>query len=569
MVRSRSSDGEASATRRSSQFREFLTPTPEFSDLSSADTIMMLCRNHVPQWRNRELHVRKLTEGLTNQLFQVSLLPGSSFQGSVRSTNTRSTTTEVGGAAGEANYINGGSPSSSPERTHSGGGRGGGGPFSAQNCKRGREEASTTSEDNEDASSGSGTNSTTPPAGVVVAAGSPTTPVVPFSGAMSTSSPRPTSKELQVRKNAAITRTGDDLRKPLVAVVLFRIYGKDIHNFYDSENEVQIFGALSKLRIAPRMYAKGEGWRIEEWHFAKPVSNAIMDNPSIYTQVASHLGRFHKLSYLPEFARFKTGNPCVINWLDMWTERALLADKGREESFFAKHPKLTEAALASQKFLKEHLGEKLRQQFLKRQNYNPPERAAACSPRGPAGVVVDAPEKGEHGPEQSPTRTPAEEDITTPIAYRVVFCHNDCQENNVLQTQYGLRLIDFEYSGFNFLGHDLANHFNEWLLDYIVDNPPFFEVKKDRNPTETDLKVFVTVYLSEFLEERISADDRRVTELIESLDVFRLGSHLLWGFWSVLRAPQKQAFDEFDFLEHAKFRFEQSAALLEKIKSGK
>lgn len=62
----------------------------------------------------------------------------------------------------------------------------------------------------------------------------------------------------------------------------------------------------------------------------------------------------------------------------------------------------------------------------------------------------------------------------------MVFSHNDLQENNLLQTQYGLRMIDFEsvnplcvclmlvrYSYFNYQSADLANFFCEFTLDYV------------------------------------------------------------------------------------------------------
>ncbi|EER20591.1 hypothetical protein Pmar_PMAR019480 [Perkinsus marinus ATCC 50983] len=35
-----------------------------------------------------------------------------------------------------------------------------------------------------------------------------------------------------------------------------------------------------------------------------------------------------------------------------------------------------------------------------------------------------------------------------------------------------------------------------------------------------------------------------------------MASHLLWGLWSVIRAPQAPTYDDFDFLVYAKFRFD-------------
>ncbi len=114
---------------------------------------------------------------------------------------------------------------------------------------------------------------------------------------------------------------GEELR---THIVLFRIYGADIASFYDPAVEVQTFEMLSRYRIAPAMYARGEGWRIEEWHFAVVVPTRLMCNTSIYCQVASHLARFHKLCRRPDFPHGKFDEtPSVMGWLDRWVTRAM------------------------------------------------------------------------------------------------------------------------------------------------------------------------------------------------------------------------------------------------------
>jgi thiamine kinase-like enzyme len=56
-----------------------------------------------------------------------------------------------------------------------------------------------------------------------------------------------------------------------------------------------------------------------------------------------------------------------------------------------------------------------------------------------------------------------------------VLAHNDAQENNILASLYDLTqiiFIDFEYTGWNPRAMDLANYFNETMLDnaHPVDN---------------------------------------------------------------------------------------------------
>ena len=85
------------------------------------------------------------------------------------------------------------------------------------------------------------------------------------------------------------------------STVLFRVYGKNSAKFYDPAEELKHFKLLAKYRIAPRLIVHGDGWRIEEWHDAVAVPVQKMTNPAIFTQVASQLGRFHKLHNRPDF----------------------------------------------------------------------------------------------------------------------------------------------------------------------------------------------------------------------------------------------------------------------------
>merc|ERR1711953_770129 len=82
----------------------------------------------------------------------------------------------------------------------------------------------------------------------------------------------------------------------------------------------------------------------------------------------------------------------------------------------------------------------------------------------------------------------------------VVFSHWDNQENNILQTHYGLRFIDFEYSGMEYQAFDIATYFVECTIDYIVDEHPFYKVSLADFPTEEEQKLFCSIYLSEYLE---------------------------------------------------------------------
>ncbi|CAD7927899.1 unnamed protein product [Amoebophrya sp. A25] len=640
-------------TIRSAVVRDYTGAHPEFSDVSSPEYIRTLCHRHVPQWDSLpptmfETRVQKLTEGLTNQLFRVSLvrvqLPGgvlpaqdheggqgaddggrreecalrekkTIFEGGVREEDGHQDycgeqmfelSTRAGGVS--SNLVEdkrGKSGSSSPSctttadatsenmtPTSSTSGDGTDNQIATANATTGRivrhqedstSNSTTTTRTKSNIGGGSKPSShssrvqlipSTPGAGTFAltnrssravldtaasresAGGAPSSsfsgiksfPAPTCSDITSAPSPRPPEQRLLMQTLRGAPDAKDLIMDPMITVVLFRIYGEDITNFYDSEVEVMTFETLSRLRIAPAMYAKGNGWRIEEWHFAKPVPNAILDNPSIYCQIASHLGRFHKLGRLPdfEFLRRTYRKPSVLQWLDSWVSKALKGDAERETPFFCGDllPLRDEMSDCVQ-FLKELLQERLlvlAQQVQAKYN-NTDSALLSCGTEdavsGASSMLLQPPDEVEIQP-----------------GFHIVFCHNDCQENNVMQTQYGLRLIDFEYSAFNFQGHDIANFFNEWIIDYIVDDPPFFSADYARGASERDRFLFAKIYLSEFYEQCMNDDDARIQRLLDALPVFECGSHLLWGYWSLLRAPQTQAFDEFDFLEHAKWRFE-------------
>ncbi|XP_058545855.1 choline kinase alpha isoform X9 [Neofelis nebulosa] len=90
----------------------------------------------------------------------------------------------------------------------------------------------------------------------------------------------------------------------------------------------------------------------------------------------------------------------------------------------------------------------------------------------------------------------------------VVFCHNDCQEGNILMLEgrensekQKLMLIDFEYSSYNYRGFDIGNHFCEWMYDYNYEKYPFFRANVLKYPTKKQQLHFISNYLAAFQNE--------------------------------------------------------------------
>ncbi|KAM9854493.1 choline kinase alpha [Aulostomus maculatus] len=147
----------------------------------------------------------------------------------------------------------------------------------------------------------------------------------------------------------------------------------------------------------------------------------------------------------------------------------------------------------------------------------------------------------------------------------VVFCHNDCQEGNILllkgrqsSDKQKLMLIDFEYSSYNYRGFDIGNHFCEWMYDYNCDEFPFFKVNVQAYPSKAQQFHFFESYLRESDQgfDNLSEQDQMKLkeELYVEVNRFSLASHFFWGLWSIIQARLSTI--KFGYLEYALARFD-------------
>ncbi|XP_060239471.1 choline kinase alpha isoform X4 [Meriones unguiculatus] len=147
----------------------------------------------------------------------------------------------------------------------------------------------------------------------------------------------------------------------------------------------------------------------------------------------------------------------------------------------------------------------------------------------------------------------------------VVFCHNDCQEGNILllegqenSEKQKLMLIDFEYSSYNYRGFDIGNHFCEWMYDYTYEKYPFFRANIQKYPTRKQQLHFISSYLSTFQNdfESLSSEEQSAIkeDMLIEVNRFALASHFFWGLWSIVQA--KISSIEFGYMEYAQARFD-------------
>ncbi|CAM0954311.1 unnamed protein product [Alopecurus aequalis] len=112
------------------------------------------------------------------------------------------------------------------------------------------------------------------------------------------------------------------------------------------------------------------------------------------------------------------------------------------------------------------------------------------------------------------------------------FCHNDLQYGNIMMDEEtkALTIIDYEYSSFNPIAYDIANHFCEMAADYHSEEPHVLDYTK--YPDVDERKRFVQTYLGS--SEGEEPDAEKVKDLMNSIEKYTLASHLLWALWGII-----------------------------------
>eukprot|EP01138_Halocafeteria_seosinensis_P011579 gb/GECG01011828.1/.p1 GENE.gb/GECG01011828.1/~~gb/GECG01011828.1/.p1 ORF type:complete len:442 (+),score=44.91 gb/GECG01011828.1/:1-1326(+) len=181
----------------------------------------------------------------------------------------------------------------------------------------------------------------------------------------------------------------------------------------------------------------------------------------------------------------------------------------------------------------------------------------------------------------------------------IVLCHNDSQEGNwiILKSRSRsreslesdssstrehnpLRLLDYEYSGYNYRGYDFANLFSEFVIDYETTDFPGFEIYEKDFPSDDKMVLFFNRYI-EYLRKREPATtavtdrggivDTRgqnstfsltTSSLISETKAMVPAVHLLWALWCLVMYRAKSVAvsngslqePEFGFLQYGKER---------------
>ncbi|XP_051239249.1 choline kinase alpha isoform X1 [Dicentrarchus labrax] len=267
--------------------------------------------------------------------------------------------------------------------------------------------------------------------------------------------------------------------------------------------ESVMFAILAERELGPKLYGIFPQGRLEQYVPSRKLDTCELSDPSISAEVAEKMAKFHGMR-MP----FNKEPKWLFGTMDKYLNQVLRLNFTRES----------------------HL-----RRFNRLLSYNLPQEID----------MLKSLLESTHSP--------------------VVFCHNDCQEGNVLllkgrqsSDKQKLMLIDFEYSSYNYRGFDIGNHFCEWMYDYNCEELPFFKVNAQAYPSKAQQLHFIDSYLRESdpgFDNLSEEDQMKVKEgLYVEVNRFSLASHFFWGLWSIIQARLSTI--KFGYLEYAQARFD-------------
>ncbi|KAJ2868144.1 hypothetical protein GGI22_000895 [Coemansia erecta] len=315
---------------------------------------------------------------------------------------------------------------------------------------------------------------------------------------------------------------------------LLRIYGACAGDFVSRDKELYWLRRLALLRIGPQIYGLFGNGRVEEFLESKTLTVGDMCNASTSKQIAQRMCELHTLvsRHSPlsvedgkqnneAAAAYLSGEPELWSRIDSWME------------------------LIKKKW---------------------PEIRRKCDGNMQCAGILD----NWHQVEQAlhKFKTYIKKDVHSPI----VFAHNDLLYSNFLQLEGSdeIVLIDYEFSGYNYRGFDIANHFFTWMYNFSsLENPHLLQlawyptVEQRYNflrayiqakaiieanasvirPNSAQMAEVCTTYLTEDqIRKEVAALDYEVTSFAKVL-------FLLWGLFGLLKTSAGNT--DLDFVSYS------------------
>lgn len=110
--------------------------------------------------------------------------------------------------------------------------------------------------------------------------------------------------------------------------------------------------------------------------------------------------------------------------------------------------------------------------------------------------------------------------------------------------------IDYEYSGWNPVGLDIANHFNAVPESCLIISNSFDVAKY--YPTEEVRKHFLRNYFAA-RKHHLASDEKFIQACCRVIAEYSLAAELRWVIWAIVQAGHSPV--DFDYLEYCYMRY--------------
>ena len=293
----------------------------------------------------------------------------------------------------------------------------------------------------------------------------------------------------------------------------------------DREVENQLVAWLSSQGMAPTLYGRFGNGRVEEFYAnVQPLTCVEMH---LYTVgIATCMANFHNLKVptriLPKPARSGWSQVDVLN---QWLQAVM----NHQEHLSVSPEKDEESSSSSSSSSSAEFVQSLQREWTWLR-----EQLSTYTASNPAQVRA------------------------LEFIRSVVLCHMDCQSLNILKDASSggeLKLIDFEYAGWNPRAADIANTFCEHT---DMNN---LKAKYDTEyPSIETQNLFLMTYIAKTeprLLDDLDSDEKEdfLATVRHEIGRFTLLSCLGWSIWSILKASEASTID-FDYWAYARHRMD-------------
>ncbi|KAK8877207.1 kinase-like domain-containing protein [Apiospora arundinis] len=259
------------------------------------------------------------------------------------------------------------------------------------------------------------------------------------------------------------------------AKLLLRVYGPQVENIIDRENELGMLRRLARKKIGPRLLGTFENGRFEQFFNAITLTPAHLREPETSKKIAKRMRELHDGIDLLE--NEKDGGPSVLKNWDQWLDHV------------------------------EKVATFLDNELLTGSGDSTPGPADEWKSRGFVCGAEWATFKQAIAKYREWLFNHYNKHNT--LRDQLVFAHNDTQYGNILRLRpedeqsplmqpqnehKQLIVIDFEYAGPNTRGHEFANHFTEWTYNYHDATTPHI-CNTERYPTPDEQRRFLKAYV--------------------------------------------------------------------------